>query len=113
MDIHYLKNDNKTLFLDFKNAELLNIEVPQSYVPLYTKFFSLNDTNYKEQISKYLQHNYNTYPTYTHTEKDNDMFSCHLIFDKNIISTGYGKTKKKAEQNAAYKSLIYYNVLSE
>ena len=46
MDIHYLKNDNKTLFLDFKNAELLNIEVPQSYVPLYTKFFSLNDTNY-------------------------------------------------------------------
>ena len=46
MDIHYLKNDNKNLFLDFKNAELLNVEVPQSYVPLYTKFFSLNDTNY-------------------------------------------------------------------
>lgn len=73
----------------------------------------LNDTNYKEQISKYLQHNHNSYPTYTHNEKDKDMFSCQLIFDKNIISTGFGKTKKKAEQNAAYRSLIYYNVLSE
>jgi len=46
MDIHYLKNDNTKLFLDFNNPKLLNVKLPLSYVPLYTKFFSLNDTNY-------------------------------------------------------------------
>jgi hypothetical protein len=46
MDIHYLKNDNSSLFADFNNPALVNVKSLQNYVPLYNKFFSLNDTNY-------------------------------------------------------------------
>ena len=46
MDIHYSKNDNTKLFIDFNNSHLVNVKSPQSYVPLYNRFFSLNDTNY-------------------------------------------------------------------
>lgn len=46
MELHYNKNDNSSLFTDFNNSDLVNIENPQSFIPLYTNFFSLNDTNY-------------------------------------------------------------------
>ena len=56
MELHYNKNDNSTLFKDFKNSSLVNVNDPQSFIPLYTKFFSLNDTNYNH-IN--LNHKYN------------------------------------------------------
>ena len=56
MELHYSKNDNSTLFNDFNNSDLVNMNEPQSFIPLYTKFFSLNDTNYNH-IN--LNHKYN------------------------------------------------------
>jgi ribonuclease-3 len=73
----------------------------------------MNDKNYKEQIMKYLQHNYNSNPTYEHIECSEDLFKCKIIHNSKTLAVGEGKTKKKAEQNAAYRALIIENVVSE
>jgi hypothetical protein len=46
MDISYKKQNNSQLFKNFNNHELLNIEICQNYIPLYNRFFTLNNTNY-------------------------------------------------------------------
>ena len=46
MELHYKKSANKTLFVDFANPVLLNVTAPQNYVPLYSRFFTLNNTNF-------------------------------------------------------------------
>lgn len=46
MDFSYQKNDNASLFETFKNKELLNMKCPQNYIPIYKRFFTLNETNY-------------------------------------------------------------------
>ncbi len=74
----------------------------------------LNDTNYKDQILRYFQHNFKVYPSYHHLDKLNadSEFKCEILKENDIICIGSGKTKKKAEQNASYKALIKFNVLS-
>lgn len=47
MDFSYQKNDNTSLFESFENIELLNMKCPQNYIPIYRRFFSLNETNFK------------------------------------------------------------------
>jgi hypothetical protein len=42
--IYYKKNDNSALFKEF---DLNNIKKIQNYIPLYGKFFNLQETNYK------------------------------------------------------------------
>jgi ribonuclease-3 len=71
----------------------------------------LNDTNFKDQILRYFQHNFKLYPSYKHIDNDKE-FICELLKGSDTISQGKGKTKKKAEQNASYNALIYFNVLS-
>ncbi len=46
MEITYIKNNNKVLFCNFEDKELLNIEKCQNYIPLYKNFFTLNNNNY-------------------------------------------------------------------
>ena len=46
MEFNYKKNDNSELFKDFQKDELLNVFNIQNYVPIYKKFFSLNENNY-------------------------------------------------------------------
>ena len=46
MEFNYKKNDNSELFKDFEKDELLNVFNIQNYVPIYKKFFSLNENNY-------------------------------------------------------------------
>ena len=74
----------------------------------------LNDTNYKDQILRYFQHNFKVYPTYNHIPKleDEGEFKCEILKEQSIICIGVGKTKKKAEQNASYNALVSFNVLS-
>ena len=43
MDFTYRKIENKTLNDSWK---LMNLQKPQSYIPIYTTFFALNDTNF-------------------------------------------------------------------
>lgn len=74
----------------------------------------LNDTNFKDQILRYFQHNFKLYPKYKHIAKEEDdkEFTCELLKEDVVISLGKGKTKKKAEQNASYNALVHFNVLS-
>ncbi len=46
MNLNYKKNNNEILFSNFRNKELLNVDDPQNYIPLYEKFFSLNENNF-------------------------------------------------------------------
>ena len=79
----------------------------------------LNDTNYKDQILKYVQHNYLVNPTYKTNKNESDNTFESKIYRSNeekediYISTGKGSTKKKAEQDASKNALIYYHVISE
>ena len=70
----------------------------------------INDTNYKDQILRYCQHNFKVNPNYEHVRKENNVFYCNLLIN-DITITGEGITKKKAEQDASKKTLQYYNVL--
>ena len=46
MNLNYKKNNNEILFSNFRNKELLTVDDPQNYIPLYEKFFSLNENNF-------------------------------------------------------------------
>ena len=46
MEITYKKLNNKLLFDNLEKEELLNVTKIQNYIPLYKKFFDLNDSNY-------------------------------------------------------------------
>ena len=46
MEINYRKNNNKELFEIINKNDLLDIENPQNYYPLYNNFFNLNSNNY-------------------------------------------------------------------
>tara|TARA_Y100000996_G_scaffold372298_1_gene321162 strand:- start:5241 stop:6920 length:1680 start_codon:yes stop_codon:yes gene_type:complete len=46
MEFTYKKNDNNNLFRNLENSDLTNVSKLQNYIPIYDKFFSLNDTNY-------------------------------------------------------------------
>jgi len=74
----------------------------------------LKDTNFKDQILRYFQHNFKVYPTYHHIDKldGEDEFKCELVKEDSVICVGLGKTKKKAEQNASYNALVQFNVLT-
>lgn len=44
-DIFYKKNNNKELFKFFLNNSENRITEMQNYIPIYSRFFSLNETN--------------------------------------------------------------------
>ena len=46
MNFNYRKNDNSPLFKNLEDVKLLNIEKIQNYIPIYKKFFDLNENNY-------------------------------------------------------------------
>jgi ribonuclease-3 len=76
-----------------------------------------NNTNYKDMLQRYY-HEFQITPTYK-TISDNGVdpkfkFTMGLVDKDNvnkIISSGVGKTKKAAEQEAAKKALIHYGKL--
>ena len=102
----YLDNDYETT----KNIILTIVE---KYID-FTDFITKNN-NYKEQIIKYLQHNYKENPQFKVyiNENDNKIYNCNMIFKNKILSRGTGESKKKSEQNSAKNGLIHFNVLNE
>jgi hypothetical protein len=46
MTIHYQKRKNQELFKQFEEPISLFLSKPQNYIPIYTRFFGLNETNY-------------------------------------------------------------------
>ena len=73
----------------------------------------IKNNNYKEQIIKYLQHNYKENPKFTDRDQDdNGFYYCDLYFKDELISSGTGKSKKKSQQDAAKNGLIHFNILN-
>ena len=75
-----------------------------------------NDTNYKDQLSKYYRSNFQVAITYKHisskTEGTQRIFITDVVRgDGVIISRGEGKTKKKAEQNASRNALAILDLI--
>jgi ribonuclease-3 len=75
-----------------------------------------NDTNYKDQLSKYYHSNYQISVTYKHILCESDGNQKKFVVDaigqnNKSISRGEGKTKKKAEQNASRNALIDLGIL--
>ena len=108
------------IFLDTNNIEL----VKQFIVNVIEKYIDFSeliqfDTNYKDQILKYIQHNYMVHPSYkTIKDEDKNQFISDIFRrdesnNEILIERGYGNTKKKAEQDASKKALIHYHVISE
>ena len=81
--IHYKKNKNKQVFLEFEKYGIKEI---QNYIPLYKLFFSLNDKNYN---SINLNHPYTIQKINSFTEENSNIMNC-------TIQDQDGKHKNKA-----------------
>ena len=46
ISINYQKRKNSELFKRFEDKQTLFLSKTQNYIPIYKKFFNLNDTNY-------------------------------------------------------------------
>lgn len=97
---------------DFKLVERYIINIIEKYVDFSETI--LHDNNYKDQILRYLQHNYKVYPTYdTNKDENENIYICRIYKEDEYIETGKGNSKKKSEQDAAKRALIKYCVISE
>tara|TARA_B100000900_G_C20580708_1_gene717411 strand:- start:50 stop:853 length:804 start_codon:yes stop_codon:yes gene_type:complete len=97
---------------DFKLVEKFIINVIEKYIDFSETI--LYDNNYKDQILRYLQHNYKIYPTYKTSKDENEnIYICRIYKGDGYIETGKGNSKKKSEQDAARRALIKYCVISE
>uniref|UniRef100_A0A6C0L1Q6 RNase III domain-containing protein n=1 Tax=viral metagenome TaxID=1070528 RepID=A0A6C0L1Q6_9ZZZZ len=100
------------LFLDhnYQVAEDFIIRVIEKYFD-FTDIL-LRDNNYKDQISRYFQQNFGVYPVYK-TERIEDIgFRTEILKEGEIIIQGEGISKKKSEQDASKRALIFYNVIT-
>tara|TARA_Y100001958_G_C21152713_1_gene488469 strand:+ start:254 stop:1048 length:795 start_codon:yes stop_codon:yes gene_type:complete len=100
------------LYLDTNNFNLVEdfiIKVIEKYIDFSDLI--LNDNNYKDQILRYFQHNFKIYPTYKTIKKEDNTYQCEIFKDDEYIEIGYGKSKKKSEQDASKKALQKYCVI--
>ncbi len=77
-----------------------------------------NDDNFKDQLLRYFQHNFNETPKYIEIDcngppHDRQFTMAVLNIDGSQICSSIAKTKKKAEQLASKKALIQFNVLKQ
>ena len=88
IEVNYQKRKNIELFKSLEDPELLFLSNAQNYIPIYTKFFSLNETNYN---SINLNHKWYISSIHKSSEDDKDynLYNCRV---KNIVSN---KTKDK------------------
>ena len=80
----------------------------------FTKLLLL-DTNYKDQLLRYFQQNFQDTPKYHELSIDGPshrrIFTMAVTDDKNnIIGKGRAASKKKAEQIASREALVYFDV---
>ena len=97
---------------DFKLVEKFIVNLIEKYIDFGETI--LYDNNYKDQILRYLQHNYKVYPTYkTKKDENENIYICKIYKEDEYIETGKGNSKKKSEQDASKRALIKYCVISE
>jgi hypothetical protein len=87
MNINYQKRKNTELFKSLEDSELLFLSKPQNYIPIYTKFFSLNSTNFN-----CINLNNLWYLTSVKERIDEDLY----LFDCKVKNINTNKAKEKS-----------------
>ncbi len=87
VSINYQKRRNQELFKALENPELTFLSNIQNYIPIYTKFFSLNETNYN---SINLNHKWYISNVRERLDDDFHIYNCTL---KNINNSTKSKPK--------------------
>ena len=72
----------------------------------------INDTNYKDQLLRYFQNNFKKQPKYISSQEENNTYKTIVYKEETSYEYGYGKTKKKSEQDAAKNTLIKLGILN-
>lgn len=111
------KNKLENLFYSgpgFQIAESLFINIIEKY--LYWPDLILKDSNYKDQLLRYFQHEFQNTPKYIESSTDGPphkrMFTMAVLdINGNILGTGRERSKKKAEQLASKEALIKLNCI--
>jgi len=87
--VFYQKRKNTELFKNLEKPEILFLSKPQNYIPIYTRFFSLNETNFNN-IN--LNHNYYLHNIKSKIDPSKNLFQCKIknikndkVKDKNIF----------------------------
>jgi hypothetical protein len=88
INVNYQKRKNEKLFSTLENKKSLFLSQTQNYIPIYNKFFQLNDTNYKNININHKWYLYNLIDR-VDSSPLNNIFNCTL---KNI---NIEKTKEK------------------
>jgi len=111
ISINYQKRKNSELFKSLEKPDLTFLSKTQNYIPIYTKFFSLNETNYN---SINLNHKWYISNVKHNDENISNLYNCKI---KNINNN---KVKDKevffklAPLLDPYKFLVgKYNILDE
>ena len=65
-------------------------------------FEDAKNENYKSQLQELVQANFKCTMKYETEKVDENNFEAKFFMDEDLIATGYGKDKQKAEQNCAY-----------
>ena len=86
--IDYEKRKNTDLFTTFQSQELTHLSEVQNYIPIYDRFFSLNETNYN---SINLNHKWYITDIKERLDENGNLFRCNL---KNLENAS-AKSKKK------------------
>ena len=73
----------------------------------------LKDYNYKDQLMKYFQQQFQTNPKYESKADIDKVYHANVLLNGEIIESGEGDTRKKAEQDACRKALIKYGCITE
>ena len=86
IQINYQKRKNAELFKSLENPHFLSLSKIQNYIPVYKRFFSLNETNYNS-----INFNQKWYISNVNeaNEYNKNLYTC------NIKNTSNQKTKKK------------------
>lgn len=84
--INYQKRKNADLFKTFQDENSLFLSKTQNYIPIYNRFFSLNDTNYN---SINLNNKWYISTIENQIDENNNLFTCKL---KNLLTN---KVKEK------------------
>jgi hypothetical protein len=73
LKINYEKRKNGELFKSFQSETLTNLSNVQNYIPIYNKFFDLNETNYNS-----INLNHEWYVTKVEKQTDYNLYKCEI-----------------------------------
>ena len=82
INLNYQKRKNAELFKSLENPSSLFLSNTQNYIPIYTRFFSLNDTNYN---GINLNHRWHISSVKEESEDNKNLYNCRVKNNNNKV----------------------------